>query len=728
MRAGCRVDKPNAVIKQASALVHHASRLQRRRWRALVWLFGTPDEARQQAQRLWEARVWKAPLWVGAEHETPVAPCLPASKARTRLGAEHQLIVLDASGRQGLDPDALGALAGTVSAGGLLVIITPDNWGEQPDPDYARFADYPWRWDSLSAHYLKRLAFQLMGESTIVRWEVGGSLMLPRLEVRESHAAPFDDVDCLTADQARVVNALVKLKRRRPLVITADRGRGKSAALGIACARLLQKSVTQLVVTAPRLSSVESLFARVIALCPDGQRLSPARFELPSGSSLCFLAPDALNEQVHQARLGGSGSYLLVDEAAAIPAAMLAQWLAVFPRIAFATTVHGYEGSGRGFALRFREVLNRTAPQWRELQLDAPVRWSLGDPLEATVQTLLLLNAPLPEAHARTFCQTSSIALTQAQLAKQPELLAKLFGLLVQSHYRTTPSDLRQLLDGPGTAIRTIIASEEPQAVLVTREEGGFNTALAEQVARGERRPQGHLLAQSLAAHSGSREALTSRWRRVARIATHPERRREGVGRRLLEEDITNASQQGVALYGATFGAEASLLRFWLALGFAPVRLGITREAATGEYAIMVARALTSEGQAVLASLRDSFAASLITLLAFELATLPAPIVALLLPFLPRLPLSTTENQAVEDVAYAHRDPALARTALQALAKEASHWSLEQEAQIAHQQLIAWAFQNQPLAKAHGESVRLIRRATQQIIEQRTLFPSSPGG
>ena len=728
MRAGCRVDTPNAAIKQVSALVHHAIRLQRRRWRALVWLYGPPDKARQQAHRLWEAQTWQAPLWVGAEHETPVAACLPAGKARTRLGAEHQLIVLDASGSQGLDPDALGALAGTVSAGGLLVIITPDNWGEQPDPDYARFADYPWQWDSLSAHYLKRLAFQLTGESTIVRWKVNGSLSLPRLSLRDLRATPFDDADCLTADQARTVNALVKLKRRRPLVITADRGRGKSAALGIACARLLQKSVTQLVVTAPRLSAVESLFARVVALCPQGQRLSPARFELPNGSSLCFLAPDALNEQVDQARLGGSGSYLLVDEAAAIPAAMLAHWLAAFPRIAFATTVHGYEGSGRGFALRFREVLNRTAPQWRELPLDTPVRWSVGDPLEATIQTLLLLNAPLPEAHASTHCPTASMLLTQAQLAKQRELLAKLFGLLVQSHYRTTPSDLRQLLDGPGTAIRTIIAAQDPQAVLVTREEGGFNAALAEQVARGERRPQGHLLAQSLAAHSGSREALTSRWRRVARIATHPERRREGLGRRLLEEDIANAHQQGVALYGATFGAEASLLRFWLALGFTPVRLGITRETATGEYAIMVARALTSEGQAVLASLRDTFAASLITLLAFELATLPAPIVALLLPSLPRLPLSNAEIQAVDDVAYAHRDPALARASLQALAREASHWSLAQEEQIAHQQLITWAFQNQPLAKAHGESVRLIRRATQQIIEQRTLFPSSPGG
>ncbi|BBI53235.1 hypothetical protein HORIV_56560 [Vreelandella olivaria] len=70
----------------------------------------------------------------------------------------------------------------------------------------------------------------------------------------------------------------------------------------------------------------------------------------------------------------------MVDEAAAIPAALLGQWLTAFPRIAFATTVHGYEGSGRGFALRFRATLDRLTPQWKALTLNAPIRWRSGDP------------------------------------------------------------------------------------------------------------------------------------------------------------------------------------------------------------------------------------------------------------------------------------------------------------------------------------------------------------
>ena len=53
-------------------------------------------------------------------------------------------------------------------------------------------------------------------------------------------------------------------------------------------------------------------------------------------------------------------------------------------------------------------------------------------------------------------------------------MLEKLFGLLVQSHYRTTPSDLRQLLDGPGTSLRMVLGSDGagPQAVLDAR--GGW--------------------------------------------------------------------------------------------------------------------------------------------------------------------------------------------------------------------------------------------------------------
>lgn len=694
--------------RRVAALVHHAQRLARRRWRQLVWLSGDAQQCKTLAQALWQAHPWQAPLWVGDGHLSP-------SKARTRLGAEHQLVVLDTHG-SGFDPEALGALAGTLTAGGLLVLLTLAPWGATPDPDYARFADHPWHWPDLSCHYLARLARQLQASSQVVRWGVDQSLHLPHLPSPIVDDTGTTDSDCLTSDQAYAVRQLVGLKRRRPLVITADRGRGKSAALGIACARLLTNKAQRVVLTAPRLSAVASVFERVVALCPDGRRVAPGHFVLAQGSELVFLPPDLLTEQINAQQQGGDGSYLMVDEAAAIPAALLGQWLAAFPRIAFATTVHGYEGSGRGFALRFRATLDRLTPQWKALTLNAPIRWRSGDPLEALVNQLLLLKAPLPSAQTDGSVVATKV-IDRAWLAQQDAALEKLFGLLVQSHYRTSPNDLRQLLDGPGTQLRLIAQAGEPQAVLVTREEGGFEAALAEQVARGERRPQGHLLAQSLATHAGSREALTARWRRVVRIAAHPERRRQGLGKVLLHEDMDAARQQGIGLYGATFGAEASLLSFWLALGFRPVRLGISRETSTGEFAVMVAKALNSEGEAVLADLSERFQAALPGLLAFELKALPAAVLVLLLGQLPSTPLSDREWQDVRDVATAHRDPGLARPALQALAREACRCTLTESQQQVHQQLSAWAFQNSPLADAHGDALKALRLAANSLIE-----------
>ncbi|MCB8888131.1 GNAT family N-acetyltransferase [Vreelandella malpeensis] len=705
---------PAPTERAVAALIIHARRLARRHWRRLVWLSGEPAAARQAAAALWQAQAWRSPLWVGSASDSPSLEALAPRKARSRLGGEHQLVVLDASGKHGFDPDALGVLAGTLTAGGLCVLITPTDWGTAPDPDYARLSDHPWTWQGLEARYLARLAGILSASPAVARWPLEGRLYLPRLG-----RAPRVEPD---AEQARVAALVGRLKRRRPLVITADRGRGKSAALGMGCARLLEAGVSNVTVTAPSPAAVASLFERLAALCPSAQREGPTSLVLPSGQRAAFVSPQALDDALTEGSLGGDGSVLLVDEAAALPAAALARWLAAFPRIAFATTVHGYEGSGRGFALRFRAVLDRCTPLWREVSLETPIRFAPDDPLEATLETLLLLKAPLPRVMPGA---VSPRAITQAALARRPALLERAFGLLVQSHYRTTPADLRQLLDGPSTALRLIETNDEPQAVLVTREEGGFDHALADAVARGERRPRGHLLAQSLAAHGGSRAALTARWRRVARVAVHPERRREGLGRALIEADIEAARAAGVSLYGATFGAEAGLLRFWRALDFTPVRLGVTREAATGEYAIMVARALDAEGAAVLEELSAAFGAALPGHLAFELAGLDADVVTLVLAALTDAPLGALRWRDVEDVAYAHRDPALARPALQALVRAAARHAGHEEMPAGLGTLAAWAFQNAPPVKAPREAVGVLRQALRAVLAHS--FPGRPG-
>ncbi len=688
--------------------------LTARHHRGLLWITAPAETAIARAVSLWQAIDWTDPLWLGTPQpnlEAAGIVALPAAKARTRLGGEHGLVVIDAvSATAGFDPEAFGAVSGTLRAGGLLVLLTPMDWGARPDGDYARLAEHPYSADELNSRYLARLARLLSASPQVATWTANG-LSLPQgmdagasLPAKSSCESEPEDTDCATVDQARAVARLCRLKRRRPLVLTADRGRGKSAALGIACARLMAKGETDILVTAPRPAAVEALFERLAMLCPEGARqgntfvLETPRepmAEAPGDgpARVRFIAPDALVESALAGEQGGAGALLLVDEAAAIPAPLLSRLLAAFPRIAFATTVHGYEGSGRGFALRFREHLDRQTPNWQGLHLTTPIRWAADDPLERLTDTLLMLDAEPFEAQemaelgearqhsepgdtqpgakpdeARGKSEPEIVECDRDELAADEPRLRALFGLLVQAHYRTQPSDLRRLLDGPGGRV-VCLYDQGLRAVALTVDEGGFEPDLAEQVARGERRPRGHLLAQSLAAHAGSRRSLESRIRRVMRIAVDPGCRRLGHGRALLSAELERARETGIDLLGASFGAEAGLMAFWQRSGFRAVRLGLTKEAASGEHALMVACATSPRGEALLSELADGFQALLPSLLAFELKEFDPSLAARLLAEGVMPELNAIMQRDIADVALGHRAPALARPALQALVR-----------------------------------------------------------
>lgn len=700
--------------REVALVLDWSDQMARLGWRGLVWISANADGANECAADIWQRGSWQAPCWVAVERppECDATQWLSPLMARRHLGSEHDLIVFDAvTGGADFDPDAFGALSGTLRAGGLLLLLTPADWR-------GPLAECP-----AVGPYLSRLRRRLEADRSVAHWRAGAMPVLPEWPgVKPARIASVEDPDCLTTDQVEAVARLIRLKRRRPLVLTADRGRGKTAALGIACARLLAAGAREILVTAPRPAAVSALFERLASLCPAGQRQGND-FVDGSGGRVMFVAPDALSAMAERGEAGGSGSRLLVDEAAAIPAGLLGQWLEAFPRIAFATTVHGYEGSGRGFALRFRERLQRQAPDWHEFHLAAPVRWAMGDPLERLVSDLLLLDVE-PASAAPAAAALAEKTWRRDRLATDETALRELFGLLVQAHYRTAPGDLRRLLDEPGLQISTLDAEGRAQGVIVQGEEGGFDAELAERVARGERRPPGHLLAQSLAAHAGSREALTARLRRVQRIAVHPARRREGLGRRLIESALAAARRDGVDLLGASFGAEPGLIAFWQAQGFRAVRLGLTRETATGEHALMVLAPTSVRGKALADELTTGFQRLLPTLLAFELKQLDPAVALMLLAEGPRSALDANDRRDIEDVAFGYREPGLVRPALQALLRQAASDRCD-DPTLAW--LVAWAFQNRDMRwlattlKVAGRRgvMEQLRKAVARLIEGR---------
>jgi len=554
-----------------------AGRLRTRRHRCLLWASGPPGYARALATAF--PRHWTERLWVGLAPVPVGWQVRPWSRLDDLLGGEFDCVVWDA--RAGLDPDGFGQVSGMIRAGGVLLLATPPQaeWIASPDAAARRILVAGCSPQTLGARHVTRLARVLGSAPEVLRLVAGEDW--PEPEPAGEHLASATLEDRPGTDQAQAVNAIVSVWRgrgRRPLVLTADRGRGKSAALGLAAAAIAEQAPkARVVVTAPRPTQCEAVFRHAGAHPP---------VHVPPLALLRGAPPIDL---------------LLVDEAAGLSTALLQGLLERHPRLVFASTVHGYEGNGRGFAIRFRAVLDALTPDWRELHLVAPMRWAADDPLEAVTFRLLLLDAApevlLPTAADHAIYQR----IDRDRLAADESALRQVHGLLVQAHYRTRPMDLRNLLDGPNLRLRGMCVDGRWAAIALVAAEGGFERSVAEAIWSGQRRPHGHLLSQGLAAHAGVRGAARLPVWRVMRIAVHPQLQKRGVGSRLLAAIAAEAAEAGQALLGASFGATPALLRYWARAGCVPVRLGVRRDRASGCHSVIMVRALDRRGRWVVA-------------------------------------------------------------------------------------------------------------------------------
>lgn len=593
--------------------------------RRLLWLSGSAEWCRDVATLVMAGVVDDDLLWVSTLAPVGVRQ-IDNIHCTQLLGSELAMVVYDA--HTGFDADALGAISGLVRGGGLLLLLTPAlaQWPSVADPEARRFmagADVAER-----SRFITRLVQRLSGAAAVYRLEQEGAL--PLIEaLAPTPVAEFVDPPCRTADQQQAVAAIIKTAhghRKRPTVLLSDRGRGKSAALGIAAAQLLSSGSQRIIVTAPRLDATASLFQQAAALLPQAH-VNRGRIEY-GDAVLEFIAPDELI-QIHPI-----ADLLLVDEAAAIPAPMLDALLDHYARIVFATTVHGYEGSGRGFLLRFSETLNRRMPGGQQLRLEQPIRWAVNDPVEAMIFDTLLLNATIADEAQLVGVSVEQClieAVDRDLLLQNETLLSQLFGLLVLAHYRTRPNDLRQLLDSAGVMVYVMRYGDAVVGTALVANEGGLDGSLSQAVYEGRRRLHGHLLPQSLASHVGLPDAATLHYRRIMRIAIHPQLQRSGLGSALIERIIADAQHDALDLVGVSFGVTAELFSFWQGLQFQPVRIGLQREQSSGNHSLMMMQPLSSIGEKLHGEAHESFHQRLPYLLADPLRDLDAVITALLL-------------------------------------------------------------------------------------------------
>ncbi len=511
------------------------------------------------------------------------------SQSQQVLGMEFDFIVLDF--RRGFDANHFCRILGTLVGGGMALVIPPRHQ------------------ESLAGQWLSSIFADLP------KWPIGDDDLVQPLN-RDNN------IDYQQQDYAiKKILKVVTGHRHRPFVLTADRGRGKTSALGIACADLLyHRQQCSIVVTAPSFRQVSTLFKHARNALPEANCPHPHQLTY-ANNRLRFLPPAEITADL-------DCDVLLVDEAGAIPVPLLKQWAYQFPRLVFSTTIHGYEGSGRGFTLKFLPWLSSLRKNVPHLHLDQPIRWAANDNIEQWLNHHFVLDSEVKNLVINSEAKVTYRVLDKSDLVNDPRLLRQCIGLLVQAHYQTTPNDVFQLIENSDQNMVIAELDHQVVATCLVNCEGMLSDAKVNDIVRGQSRPKGQLATSILMTNLGCINAGYWQSQRIMRIAVHPQAQRQGIASALCRYMETHLQLDFVSV---SFGAEAELMSFWLSLGFFPVRLGLTRDAASGTYSLLMIKPCRVDCRVPLSSLRYVYSEQLLENLKYLSSPIDLSLLRLLL-------------------------------------------------------------------------------------------------
>lgn len=379
-----------------------------------------------------------------------------------------------------------------------------------------------------------------------------------------------------TVDQAhalqKFVEFITKKTLRSTLTLEAARGRGKSAALGIAVAAAVAHGYSNIFITSPSPENLKTLFEFVFkgfdalgymdhvdytiiqSTNPDFNK-AVVRVEVKRAAhrqTIQYIRPQ-------DAHVLGNAELLVIDEAAAIPLPLVRKLMG--PYLVFmASTINGYEGTGRSLSLKLikelREKSNQGGRSLEEIKLQEPIRYAKGDAVEAWLNSLLCLDETLPASKLNTLqgcpdvhqCQLLSIN-RDTLFSSNPvaeKFLQRMVAIYVAAHYKNSPDDLQLMSDAPAHRLFVLVPpiSEdsqtlpEPLCVIQVALEGQISKESVLNALRGGRKADGDLIpwvmTEQFRGEDGDAFAGLS-GARVVRIATNPNYIKMKYGSRALE-------------------------------------------------------------------------------------------------------------------------------------------------------------------------------------------------
>lgn len=590
---------------------------------------------------------------------------LAHKESESILGQTYPNLIMDLT--MNVVPNDLGRAVGLVRGGGLIVLLFPpvEEFLQYVNQFHRNILPPPFTTEDVRHHFaswLRKTLLEAEGVAVVeggrvVREGLTGAGPWERGPVEVEDDVPLRELRslALTRDQLKAVDEIISFIKEGPekgaLILTADRGRGKSAALGLAAAALPgDRSPLRMAITSAERGMVEEFFRffqRGLEVRGIGYREGRGSFFEGEGWTLQYIPPPAASE--------GRWDVLFVDEAATIPYRLLLRMARRSRSPVFSTTVHGYEGSGRSFSIRFIQGLTGERFDIRRVSMEEPIRYAPSDPVEEWLFRALMLSAEPGEMPAKIDRRKLSFSVDVAGevLERSEEFFRSYFGIFVLAHYKNTPNDLALLLDGPNQWMGVLSLKGTPLVALQLAEEGSLSRETVDKIYSGWI-PPGNLIPDCLIKYYRDESLGRLRGLRIVRIATHPHLQGRGLGSEALNRLENWARARGFAYLGTSYGATEDLLNFWLRNGYTPVHVSPNPNPVSGEHSVIMIKPLSEELKVKLSGMKTSFIRRTIEALADPLREMDPEIVRLLLD---PPPVDFTLRMAEEDlkraVAYA---------------------------------------------------------------------------
>ncbi|MBW0471210.1 hypothetical protein O181_010925 [Austropuccinia psidii MF-1] len=415
---------------------------------------------------------------------------------------------------------------------------------------------------------------------------------------------PIGDVIQLarTVDQAKSLmqftSSITEKTLSSTVTLTASRGRGKSAALGMAITIAIAHSYSNIFVTSPSPENLRTLFEFIFKGLATLGYEEHLDYDVHQSTNPdwknCIVRIDIFRNhrqtiqyiQPQDYKVLGQAELVVIDEAAAIPISLVKNLIG--PYLVFmASTINGYEGTGRSLSLKLiaqlRELSKNStaipgstannqaslatesssnalsyhkpklARTLKELKLEEPIRYSEGDGVEKWLNELLCLDVQVSPIN-RTLQGCPHPSKCELYFVNRDTLfsyhpaseafLRRMMSLYVASHYKNSPNDLQLMSDSPSQQLYVLLPPirdeeqgnlPEPLVVVQLALEGKISKpSVMASLTRGIK-ASGDLIPWTISQQFQDEDFPTLSGGRIVRIATHPDYCRMGYGTRALE-------------------------------------------------------------------------------------------------------------------------------------------------------------------------------------------------